>query len=324
MSHNITSTDGLVLFKEAAWHGLGTVVENEIGPKEALVKAGLDYPIIMLPNVQAMDAEGNVYTSDREQAACRTDTGAILGVHKSRYKPVQNDQLFDIAYAMGDQVKVESAGSFDAGRKVFLALRGGTLGLKWNDESVSYLVLSNSHDGSSKMSATPSSVRVVCNNTLDLMWYKDGQRSYSIRHDGSVEQKIVDLKKALQAFQQDSQAWVDHGLALQGKTLTHTEMVTFWGEIYSRNWGLPSTAKEKETAAQTLERWESILETERAYLAYGDVDLWLATNAITNDLQHATPMRVRAGWQGRQVEKNWFGDNAKKTSQIFQQALKAI
>lgn len=42
MSHEITSTDNVVLHRTSAWHGLGTVVADAPTPREALTLAGLE------------------------------------------------------------------------------------------------------------------------------------------------------------------------------------------------------------------------------------------------------------------------------------------
>ena len=324
MSHGITDKDGIVLYKNPAWHGLGTVLQEDFSPREALNEAGLEWPVEMAKGLSVLDSNGRVCISKNNQACIRMDTGDILGIHGKQYQPMQNDQLFDIAYAMGGQVKVESAGSTNGGRKLFILLRGDTLGLKGNDESIPYLALTNSHDGSARCSAVPTTVRVVCENTLSLMFQTAGQRMYAITHQGSIDHKIESMKKNLVRFQQDTKTWLDDVTQLQSKTLNHTETVTFWGDIYSRLWGKPVTEAEMDKASATIGKWESTLETEKASLGYGDVDIWLAANAVSEDIQHSVPGHQRKNWQARRMENNWFGDTAKKTATVFQTALASL
>ena len=324
MAHLITAKDSLVLFKDAAWHGLGTVVQEELSPDDAKSITGLDWQVKLIGGVSVTDENARVCTSSRHTALVREDTGDILGIHGKRYRPVQNDQLFDIAYALGDQVKVESAGSLDEGRRIFLTLRGETLNLQGNDQTVPYLALINSHDGSLKFAAVPTGVRVVCNNTLTLMIRHDSKRMYTIRHDGSTAQKIEDMKAALIRFQVDRTNWLEDATKLQKKTVDHTELVSFWGSVYERIWSKPVTEEEIDAAAATLQKWELTLETERASLGYGDVDLWLASNAVTQDIQHSDPLRRTSSWQERRISSNWFGDNAEKTATVFRTAMTQV
>ena len=327
MAHLITAKDNIVLFKDAAWHGLGTVVNEELSPDDAKSITGLGWQVKLVGGVSVTDQVAGVDRqcfSTRHTALVREDTGDILGIHGKRYRPVQNDQLFDIAYALGAQVKVESAGSLDEGRRIFLTLRGETLNMKNNDQTVPYLALSNSHDGSLKFAAVPTGVRVVCNNTLSLMLRKDSKRMYTIRHDGSTTQKLQDMKAALARFQQDSVDWLEDVTKLQSKSVNHTELVTFWGGVYERLWGKPVTEEDIEDAAMTLQKWEMTVETERASLNYGDVDLWLATNAVTQDIQHGDPLRATKGWEERRMGSNWFGENAEKSAKVFRAAMEEV
>ena len=324
MAHLITAKDSIVLFKDAAWHGLGTVVQEELSPDDAKSITGLDWQVKLIGGVSVTDETARVCTSSRHTALVREDTGDILGIHGKRYRPVQNDQWFDIAYALGDQVKVESAGSLDEGRRIFLTLRGETLNLQGNDQTVPYLALINSHDGSLKFAAVPTGVRVVCNNTLSLMLRQDTKRMYTIRHDGSTAQKIQDMKAALIRFQVDRTNWLEDATKLQKKTVNHTDLVTFWGSVYERIWGKPVTEDEIDSAAATLQKWELTVETERASLNYGDVDLWLASNAVSQDIQHSDPLRRTSSWQERRITSNWFGDNAEKTASVFRTAMAQV
>lgn len=45
MSHEITSKDGLALFKNPAWHGLGTIVTDAMSPSKALEVADMGWKV---------------------------------------------------------------------------------------------------------------------------------------------------------------------------------------------------------------------------------------------------------------------------------------
>ena len=324
MSHEITEKDGLALNRVAAWHGLGTVVQEDMDPIKAMEIANLGWGVSMVKGVQAITKDGEEVSTDRYQALIRNDTNDILAVHGGQYQPIQNEVLFDLAYAANSNVKVESAGSFDEGRRVFVLLRGDSIHVNKTDESVPYLALTNSHDGSSRMIAVPTTVRVVCNNTLSLMFHKDGKRGYAISHSGDMGTKIADLRRALNEFAKDQTTWDQNVAALTKKTMDHTELLDFWGAIYARRWGIPKTAKEQESALDIIQGWEANLETERASLAYPDVDAWLAANAVSQYIQHRPPQRVKNGWEERRLESNWFKTGASDTAAVFQQALKLV
>ncbi|MBN0134206.1 DUF932 domain-containing protein, partial [Pseudomonas aeruginosa] len=65
--------------------------------------------------------------------------------------------------------ELETAGVLKGGRKFWaLARTGQNTSLKGNDLVNGYLLLATSCDGTLATTATPTTVRVVCNNTLTI------------------------------------------------------------------------------------------------------------------------------------------------------------
>jgi phage/plasmid-like protein (TIGR03299 family) len=127
----------------------------------------------------------------------------VLSTVGSRYKTVQNEELFSFAQNLHDSnpdVTVDSAGSFKNGRVVF-----GTWNIPnqlvldpngANDVTNLYLVVYTSHDGSVAVQTAITPVRVRCQNTLNLAM-KKAKQSFKIRHTQTVEGKIAQAREAL-------------------------------------------------------------------------------------------------------------------------------
>lgn len=169
MSHEITKFDNVALNRERGWHGLGVVVSEDMGPAQALEIAGLDWEV-ELATLEARFADGTVAPVSKRQTIfrkpSRTNPDYIeLGTVGPTYQLIQNSQLAEMAYSLGGDVKVETAGSVRAGARVWMALRGETFDFG-GDIVNSYLMLLNCHEGIYAFSAYPTTVRVVCNNTL--------------------------------------------------------------------------------------------------------------------------------------------------------------
>lgn len=312
------------VFTNPAIHGLGTIIEENMSPREALVATGLDWQVEMIKGVQSVTEDGRMFEGDRETSCGRCDNMKILGVHKSRYRPLQNEQLFDIAYALGGKVQVETAGSFDEGRRVFLLLKGDTFEMQNREKCITYLALTNSHDGSTKFAAVPTTLRVTSNTTLSLLFSRSkGSRIYTIRHDGSMNDKVADLTHKLQTFRDDADAWYQQAVSLQKRQMTKDEMATFWGVLYEKvlKKGRPVTDEEKAAAELVLSGWQNTMEKDMAAQGLTEPDLWLAANAVATDFQTSTPLRRVGDWETKRIEKNWFGDTADKTATVFQEAL---
>tara|TARA_B100001093_G_scaffold478059_1_gene505903 strand:- start:882 stop:1877 length:996 start_codon:yes stop_codon:yes gene_type:complete len=203
MAHEITSTDGLVLHKKRAWHGLGTIVEEAPTPTDALKIAGLDWSVIQTANVNGTSF-GHPVKSDKWVLNVRSDTKEVLGCVTSNYMPIQNNDVAEFCerLSMDTVVKVESAGSLFGGKRLWFLLKTETfdLGKDGKEDPVSpYVLVANSHDSSLAFSARPTSVRVVCNNTLSWAMGRR-QNVFNLRHTGSILTRVPEARASLKRY----------------------------------------------------------------------------------------------------------------------------
>ena len=212
MAHDLESVNGqtaLASLRQPAWHGLGTVFENEVTTKEMLDLAHLSDWDVRLEDVAIPDG----FESDKGYSfVTRTNPfdrtqNDVLGVVGERYVPMQNEDLFDFGDLMLDGGgRWETAGSIKGGRQVFgsLALERETV-LDPNgvgDKVNTYLLINTSHDGSVAIQASITPVRVVCANTLNLALSavtgkKAVKQSFKIRHTATASGKVAQAREAL-------------------------------------------------------------------------------------------------------------------------------
>ena len=214
MAHELEiSQNGEVTFaslREPAWHGLGTVFEDEVTTAEMLSLAHLnDWNVrleeIPLPANHQSHKSHFFVTRTNPFDNAQSD---VLGVVGERYKVLQNEELFDFASALlHDGGRWETAGSIKSGTQVFgsIALERETVidaeGV--GDKVKTYLLVNTSHDGSVSIQASVTPVRVVCANTLNLALGGGGGRhrgikqSFKIRHTQSAQGKIQVAREAL-------------------------------------------------------------------------------------------------------------------------------
>jgi len=210
MAHLLESDKSFASFRQPAWHGLGTVFEEEVSTTEMLELASLNDWNVRLEEV--VTPEG--FSSDRKyNYVARTNPfdknqTDILGVVGERYRILQNEELFDFGDALLDGGgRWETAGSIKGGRQVFgsLALERETVldptGV--SDKVNTYLLVNTSHDGSIAIQASVTPVRVVCANTLNLALgtgvgrNRTTKQSYKIRHTQTAQGKIQAAREAL-------------------------------------------------------------------------------------------------------------------------------
>jgi len=210
MAHELESDKSFASFRQPAWHGLGTVFEEEVSTKEMLELANLhEWNVhleeVAIPDGFSSDKTYNYVTRTNPFDRSQKD---ILGVVGERYRILQNEELFDFGDALLDGGgRWETAGSIKGGRQVFgsLALERETVldpsGV--SDKINTYLLVNTSHDGSIAIQASVTPVRVVCANTLNLALgsgigrNRSVKQSYKIRHTQTAQGKIQAAREAL-------------------------------------------------------------------------------------------------------------------------------
>ena len=212
MAHDLETVNGQTAFaslRQPAWHGLGTVFEDEVNTDEMLKLAHLDNWNVRLEDVaipEGFSSDKNYSFVSRTNPFDKTQTD-VLGVVGERYVPLQNEDLF----SFGDNLldgggRWETAGSIKNGRVVFGSIAlADSITLDPNgvaDKIDNYLLINTSHDGSIAIQASITPVRVVCANTLNLALSsfkgkKDVKQTFKIRHTQTAEGKIAVAREAL-------------------------------------------------------------------------------------------------------------------------------
>jgi len=184
--------------------GIGQNVSDCKTAEEVMIKAGLDWGVnkcslvAKMPNIENdEEADGFGYNGHfyaecpNAFATYRTDINVPLGVVKSRYEVVQNTEAFSFfndALRNAD-VEWQSAGYFGYGQKIFVTAKIPNT-IKVGDDTIdSYLVFSNSHDGTGSVQIMFSPIRVRCTNMLNSA-IKNADSFIRIRHTQSVGQKL--------------------------------------------------------------------------------------------------------------------------------------
>jgi phage/plasmid-like protein (TIGR03299 family) len=174
MSHEIDTTtmaQGSAMFAYSpAWHGLGTVVSEAQTSADALRIAGLDWEVT-LAQLEAVMPDGSRQPVGTHRATWRTDTGKALGAVGKRYTALQNRDAFawmdEVVGGDNPLALWHTCGSLKGGRKVWmLAKLPGHIEVTDRDVLEKYVLITNSHDGTGAVRLFPTSVRVVCANTL--------------------------------------------------------------------------------------------------------------------------------------------------------------
>src|ERR1019366_6932364 len=175
MAHELASGKDMAYINETPWHGLGSKLPKN-QPIEVWQKAsGMDFEIKQSDVLfNAENGDGNLLNLRSNPEATvlyRSDNNEPLSVVSKRYKVVQPKDVLgfyrDLVSVGG--FELETAGVLKGGKKLWaLAKTGQSVLLPGLDKVKAYLLLATSCDGSLATTAQFTSVRVVCNNTLQM------------------------------------------------------------------------------------------------------------------------------------------------------------
>jgi len=341
MAHEIEKYDGLVLHREKAWHGLGTIVENAPTPREALKIAGLDWDVEQWV-LSATDGEGQRQAISSHVVNLRKlPSGGYhqLGVVGKGWTPFQNSELADFCEALSADgtVTCESAGSIRNGERVWFLLKGEAFGVRDTEDAiVPYILCSNGFDGGTSLRVTPTTVRVVCSNTLHAVIprsEKGGGKvpgavaAYVCRHTGSLKERVKEAQNALKTYAQrieEQKTFIDQ---LAARDVNHEGVNRFFLECFTKHFG--AVADDAKSDTQKRKR-EQAMDCVRACVANFEAEegiagatAWNAMNAYTKWLQHGRKVRRRDASEAAdlRLSSNLFGDNATRSVEAFRLAF---
>lgn len=202
MGHGLELNDNMFSARQVPWHGLGTVVEEELLAAEALKAAGLDWEVILAPAIAEVPGLGdqptNAFFPMAEINGQYEFIGNATRVVSDKYELFQNVSAFSFLDNLVDQgLKYSTAGSLRNRAWVWATAKlPQTILLGGEEEHDVYLLISNSHDGTKAVKVDVTPVRVVCQNTLNLAW-GSARRSWSARHLSSIEGRVEEARRTL-------------------------------------------------------------------------------------------------------------------------------
>lgn len=331
MAHHISQNDGMVLVGSAAWHGIGIVLPNAVTPVEAMRIGRMDWNVEESTSMTAVfvgkdgTPERSIITSHKSLR--RDDDKSVLATVGSDYCVLQNATLATIAESLGQEgkVQIETAGTLFGGRKVFFLIKSNTVDVGGRGDLVhQYLLLANSHDGTMSATVIPTSVRVVCQNTLTMALSGASKSAYRWRHTSGLSLRVEDIKAALKHYNQAANSDAEKMNSLASRLMTRNEIQELWTDVLVALDGpIPVKPKDeaqsrrKQRAVDALADMTRVFDRESA--DYG-ATAWVAANAATNYIQfHRGTLKGEA-----RQNADLFGSYADAKRVVMSRALQLV
>jgi len=174
------------------WHGLGEKLEEAPTISEAIEASGLNWEV-GTKDLVTVDGE-----SVPARATYRKTDNSILGVVGPRYVPLQNKDAFEWFQPFVDagECSLHTGGSLSNGQKVWVLaqLNRDPSTVVAGDEVHKFILLSNSHDGTTAIRVGYTPIRVVCVNTLAFAHNHADSKLLRIRHTQSAQGKLDNVR----------------------------------------------------------------------------------------------------------------------------------
>lgn len=330
MAHliDLTKGKGIAYAGETPWHGLGVSMEPNADLAEWRKEAGLDWTArkadigfdaqIILPN-------GNKATDrinfDGRKVLYRDDTGGGLGLVGDNFQIVQPAEVAEFFRDLCDHqgFQMETMGSLKDGRVIWaLAKTGDEFRLKGTDAVKGYVLLSTSFDGSMATQAKWTSVRVVCNNTLQLS--AADKAAISVTHrskfDAAIAKERLGLTTAWTDFRDNAEQMAETGVNPQ-------QTVEFFAQVY-HGMKLKETTltdAQDKSLEKTIKRLtDQYLNSPGATMPSARGTVWGLVNAVTHDID----FERRSHTQDTRLTSAWYGDGANVKAAAWEAAKELL
>jgi phage/plasmid-like protein (TIGR03299 family) len=321
MAHELCTVNGrtaMFYAGQVPWHGLGQKLDSPATAREAITAANLDYEV----NLADLTTTDGIPVTGKK-AVVRTDTRDVLGVVGSRYIPIQNADCFsfmDAVVADGD-LRYHTAGALRKGEVIWLLAKlPGTIRVRFSDDiTEKYLLLTNSHDGSSCLRVFFTTIRVVCANTLAMANREGEGDGLSIRHQGNLVAKVRQAREVLgiaARYFDDLEGQFD----LMARHYPTYAQVSAYYKVLVPDPEDAHPARAQNTRDELFRLYESGKGQDIPQIKG---TTWAAFNAVTEWCDHLRPTRGKDSFNrsaGR-LDSAWFGSGSRLKKRAFDLAL---
>ena len=319
MSDEVSNVDGIdevMVVGEPAWHHKGIVLADVATSTEALQAAHLDWGVSKLPifgehldldGVKSMREIVGSFTVVRDDT-WDTNTGESLGIVGNKYSIVQNVEAFNFFDSIVGEGKAiyHSAGALFGGRRIWvLAKLPDTIEVIGDDVVDQYVLLTNTHDGSSSLQTLFTPTRVVCWNTLSQA-FANGSRSVNIRHTASIHDNLQQAARVMGIIGNQSVEINEVFQAMTKVEMTGTRSENYFNSIYPLS--AEPTERTKTNHTERIDRLETIFQSSPSIAGVEGArgTLWGAYNAVTQHIDHDK----QAKDSDKQMQRTIFGNGS--------------
>jgi len=294
------------------WHGEGTKLEENPSISEAITAAGLNWTVGLK----------ELFTSDGvpvpARATYRDTDGSILGVVGPRYTPLQNQDAFDWfqPFLDANECSLHTAGSLHYGQKVWVLaqLNRNNSEIVSGDEVSKFILLSNSHDGSTAIRVGYTPIRVVCVNTLAFAHSHKESKLLRIRHTRSSKTNLDNVRDIMDNINAEFEATAEQYRFLASKDFNQKDIQAYVKVVL----GIEKTPDEdiKTRTRNIMDEVMGLIEGPKQSATNVRGTWWAAYNGFNEYLNYNKGRTV-----SNRLDSLWFGQNGVDNVKALKSAI---
>lgn len=311
MAHELLLEGGgaaMFYVDQPPWHGLGTPLSRPPTSREAIEAARLDWSVAKVPLYVAGGTR--LHEVPDRFAVIREDRLGhpecpVFGIAGTDYVPLQNRDAFAFfdPLVTDGRATYETAGALGNGERVWVQARlaGDDFEVASGDAVQRFLLLSNSHNGTSSVQVKLTPVRVVCNNTLTLALSRG--LVIRIRHDEDMPERLEHAKRVLGFVQREYDELATLFRRLAAVELTRQRALEYFQGVFPKGTTEDTTQRALRHRAWALHFYEHGRGNEAPRVRE---TLWAAYNGVTELVDHRRA-RAAADFTTKRLGSVWFG-----------------
>jgi len=257
----------------------------EVGTKDLVTKDGYDVPA---------------------RATYRKTDNTILGVVGPRYVPLQNKDAFNWFQPFIDagECSLHTGGSLSDGQKVWALaqLNRDPSEIVKGDEVQKFILLSNSHDGTTAIRVGYTPIRVVCVNTLAFAHQNGVSKLLRIRHTKSAAANLDNVRDIMDNINGQFEATAEQFRFLAGRNFNQVDVRKYVKTLLN----VEKTADEdlKTRTKNILDDVLATIEGPKQSMPGVKGTWWAAYNGFNEYLNYTKGRNTN-----NRMESLWFGQN---------------
>jgi len=306
---------------ERPWHGLGT----KLAPHQSIdvwkQQAGMNWQIdeAEVRYVVGKNGVGAINAFPEQKVLYRSDTKSPLAVVSRRFRVVQPGEILEFYrdLSAGNGFELETAGVLREGRKFWaMARTGQSARLPGRDRVDGYLLLATACDGTLATTAQFTSVRVVCNNTLQIA-LGEGKGSIKVPHRSQFDPDAVKRQLGIAVSSWDG--FLARMKALCDRPMDPDSVDGLLRRVLTYAGPDSKTPVVNERAfAHVRSLYEGGGRGSMLVSARGTA--WGLLNSVTEYVDH----HRRARSDDHRLDAAWFGQGAQIKQKAWDEALKLV